>query len=122
LFAPWWSNKRFNAAFNESTLPQLRADVKEAHSLNPLALDPLYTLAEVDNNVRWINDAVKLEPLNPDTWYTLAAFELRNGNARAAYAAAAKSYHLDPYGPAGQPGNIGIQAACRLHIRTTGCP
>ncbi len=121
LFAPWWSNKRYNASLTASSIPEIRNDLKEAHSLNPLALDPLYDLAAVDNNVRWINAAVKLEPLNPDTWYTLALFEYGRRHLQAAYDAAAHSYHLDPYGPAGQPGNIGILAACRLGYRKTGC-
>jgi O-Antigen ligase len=121
LFAPWWSNRRLEASFNTTSYPAALADAKSAHSLNPLAIDPLYVLAALEHNVRWMNEAVKREPLNPDTWYSLAVFEWRAGNTRAAYDAAARSYHLDPYGPAGQPGNVGILAACKLHLRTAGC-
>ena len=44
------------------------------------------------------------------------------GDVRGTYAAASRSYELDKYGPAGQPGNIGLLAACRLHLRTANCP
>jgi hypothetical protein len=121
LFAPWWSNRRYNAALSASTPSAMLAMVKEAHSLNPLALEPLYLLAGLEGKVHWVNEAVRLEPTNPDTWYALAEFYGEQSEWRAAYAAASHSYQLDAFGPAGQPGNVGILAACRLHLRTAGC-
>jgi O-Antigen ligase len=125
LLAPWWSNRSLNSAYDALVarhFPAAYADAKQAHSLNPLAVEPLYVLAELDGTVRWMNEAIDREPRNPETWYELAVFRWHYGDVRGAYDAASRSYQLDKYGPAGQPGNVGVLAACRLHLRTTNCP
>ena len=125
LLAPWWANRSLNTAvdaFVKRHFSASYADAKQAHSLNPLAVEPLYLLAGIDGDPRWMKQAVDREPRNPETWYELAVFRWRYGDVRGAYDAANHSYHLDRYGPAGQPGNVGILAACRLHLRTANCP
>jgi hypothetical protein len=81
-------------------------------------------LAELDGNVRWMNEAVHREPRNPETWYELAVFRWHYGDVRGAYDAASRSYQLDRYGPAGQPGpqNVGNLARCRLYPSSANCP
>jgi O-antigen ligase len=115
LFGPWQSNRSVDAAYNEvfGNRAAALADAKEAHSLNPLALEPLYLLAGLENDVRFVRQATEREPRNPDTWYQLAAFEYARGRYCAAYDAASRSYHLDQFGPAGQPGNVGLLARRR---------
>src|SRR5919204_3935308 len=56
LFAPWWSNREVNAAYDElfKSPSAALADAKAAHALNPLALEPLYLLAGLENNVRFV--------------------------------------------------------------------
>jgi len=124
LFAPWWSNRSVDSVYNARTYDAALADAKEAHSLNPLALTPLYLLAGLEQDVRWVRKAVDREPRNPETWYELAVFEYKQGNVRAAYDAASRSYHLDRYGPAGQPGpgNVGNLARCKLFPTSSQCP
>ena len=124
LFAPWWSNREVNAAYDElfKSPSAALADAKAAHALNPLALPPLYLLAGLEQSGRYVRQAVEREPRNPDTWYQLAAFEYARGHYKAAYDAASRSYHLDRYGPAGQPGNVGIQACRKLHPGGAHCP
>jgi hypothetical protein len=127
LLAPWWSNRSLNFAYDAFVtrhFPAAYADAKEAHSLNPLAVEPLYVLAELDGNVRWMNEAVHREPRNPETWYELAVFRWHYGDVRGAYNAASRSYQLDRYGPAGQPGpqNVGNLARCRLYPSSANCP
>jgi hypothetical protein len=112
LFAPWWSMREVNAAYNDlfKSPAAALADAKAAHSLNPLALPPLYLLAGLEDDRRFVRQAVEREPRNPETWYQLAAFEFARGHYCAADDAASRSYHLDRYGPAGQPGNVGLRA------------
>src|ERR671937_3187375 len=115
LFAPWRSNRAVNAAYDEVFRDRAAAlaDAKEAHALNPLALEPLYLLAGLENNVRFVRQATERESRNPDTWYELAAFQFARGHYCAAYDAASRSYHLDQFGAAGQPGNVGLLARKR---------
>jgi O-Antigen ligase len=115
LFSPWQSNRSVNAAYDEifGDRAAALADAKEAHSLNPLALEPLYLLAGLENDVRFVRQATEREPRNPDTWYQLAAFEYARAHYCAADDAASRSYDLDQFGPAGQPGNVGLLARQR---------
>jgi O-antigen ligase len=115
LFAPWQSTRSVNAAYNEIFGDRGAAlgDAREAHALNPLALEPMYLLAGLENDIRFVQQATKREPRNPDTWYQLAAFEYARRHYCAAYDAASRSYRLDQFGPAGQPGNVGLQARQR---------
>jgi O-antigen ligase len=124
LFAPWWANKRLEAVNNATSFGDALSEAKEAHSLNPLALEPLYLLAGLEHNVRWMEEAVKREPRNPEPWYELAAYEWDDGHVRAAYDAASRSYQLDRFGPAGQPGpgNVGNLARCKLFPQSANCP
>jgi hypothetical protein len=127
LLAPWWSNRSYKAAVDAVLAhhyPAAYADAKQAHSLNPLAVEPLYLLAALDGNVRWMNAAIDREPRNPETWYELAVFRWKYGDVRGAYDAASHSYQLDRYGPAGQPGpeNVGNLARCRRFPKSANCP
>ncbi|HXY86245.1 MAG TPA: O-antigen ligase family protein [Gaiellaceae bacterium] len=104
LFSPWYSARRLDAALSaldRMDFAAAHADASSAHSLNPLALDPLYVLAATDNSMSYLIKATKREPTNPDPWFELATYEAERKNWRAAYVAANHSYTLDRFGPVG---------------------
>jgi O-antigen ligase len=106
LFAPWLSDARANSAVDRFAARDFGAaldDAKAAHSLNPLALEPLYLLAGLERSRRYDVEATKREPTNPNAWYELGLFDATTGDWAAAYASLDRSWHIDPYGPAGQP-------------------
>jgi hypothetical protein len=107
--APWLAQNRLGDA--EAALPNLPTAldlVRTAHRYDPLSTNVLMAWASfVDaggNEARARNlylDAVHREPLNPETWYELGAFEYQHGHWYAAYKALDRSWGLDRHGPAG---------------------
>jgi hypothetical protein len=75
-----------------------------AHQRNPLAVDPLFELSaieqgrgRIDAARRALEQAVDLEPANPETWRRLGAFRLKVGNdPKGALRAYQAAYFLDP--------------------------
>ena len=58
------------------------AQAKQAHDVDPLALDPLYAIATIQTAAgrnseagAALEEAVRLQPDNPDPWVRLAEFE-----------------------------------------------
>jgi tetratricopeptide (TPR) repeat protein len=110
LFAPWAADRRVGAAFDDLAEGNAAAAVDEAgeaHSLNPLSLEPLVVratalslLGRTDEARRDLMDAVELQPLNPDPWYELGLFELEQGRRVEAERYFRRSRELDPFGPA----------------------
>lgn len=85
---------------------QAQAKAREAHDENPLAVDPFFELAAVQEASgrpalarSALVDAARLQPANPEPWKRLATFELRQGRPRAALAAARAAEFLDPRSP-----------------------
>ena len=80
---------------------------KQAVSRDPVADEPLYQWAQVESRahhpayaVRILQQAVRLQPRNPDPWQQLAAFQLGTmNNPSAAYAALRAALQLDPRSP-----------------------
>jgi hypothetical protein len=102
LFAPWYSARRANAAVAEFEFNKASAlaDAKTAHSLNPLALPPLYLLGSLEGNRGFVVDATKREPTNPDTWYELAVYDNASKRWWPAWVEINHAYAIDPYSPA----------------------
>ena len=81
-----------------------RTQAQRAHEVDPLALDPLFTLATVetaaDRNVaarRALGEAVRLQPSNPASWLRLADFELNTlRRPELAMTAVRPALYLDP--------------------------
>ncbi|HZC28382.1 MAG TPA: O-antigen ligase family protein, partial [Gaiellaceae bacterium] len=123
LFVPWYANRRFNDgldAVSRANIVSAQAAFDDAHTLNPLAVEPIQFLAAVDENGR-PGDAEKLyllatkrEPLNPDTWYALGSFYMRRQRWRPAYRALNRSYSLNRFGPAGRKGGLLDLARCEV--------
>jgi len=84
---------------------QARSEARDAHDIDPLAIEPLIDLAAAEEAsgrpVRArvaLVDAVELQPSNPAAWKALASFELRASRPRAALRAAGAAVYLDPEG------------------------
>jgi hypothetical protein len=134
LFAPWYSDRRLQVAYNAvaSVPPDYVATVdaaRDAHNLNPLALEPIKLLAITLETVhddsgakKYYLLATKREPENPDTWYELGAFYSRLDEWRPAYVALNHSYTLNAYGPTGIEGGLLDQARCKVFPTSPQCP
>jgi O-antigen ligase len=102
LAAPWLADRQLATAATA-------ADVKRAHSTNPLSVDALLEYAafvDAQGNLEQAstlyNDAVRLEPENARTWYALGAFYFEHKFWRLAYDALNNSYTYDRFGNASQ--------------------
>ena len=99
------SNRSALAAIDAGDLERASDDANRARFLDPLSVDPLYTLAGVaarqrkgSEALRRYVQAVNLEPQNPDTWYSLGIYEFFAGNMCAAYTYLNHAYTLDSAG------------------------
>jgi tetratricopeptide (TPR) repeat protein len=132
LASPWLSDRRLNAALDAATSNNLIGAIdraQSAHSFNPLAVEPLSVEAALISSLdraralRLYRQARGLEPKNPDTWYQLGAFELRQlKQPRAAYRDLNHAYTLDRFlfGKGTAPGRDLDQARCEIDPAT--CP
>ncbi|MGH2943816.1 MAG: tetratricopeptide repeat protein, partial [Solirubrobacteraceae bacterium] len=81
-----------------------RAQARQARDINPLSLDPLYALSTIETAARRnsaarraLEEAVRLQPANPDPWVRLAEFELnRLHRPKVALTAIRPALYLDP--------------------------
>ena len=81
-----------------------RAQAVAARDHNPLAVDPLFKLAQIEEQEgrrqvqarAALQEAVRLQPANPEPWIKLASFELRAGRPKAAETASRRAVYLDP--------------------------
>jgi hypothetical protein len=127
LFAPWYSRDRVDAFFNafeRGDLSAAHAALDDARALNPLSIEPLLLLGTLEDSDEPFVDATKREPRNPEAWYELATHYGNDKRWGKAYAAATRSYFLDRYGPAGEPGtgNVLNVARCHVHPDSPQCP
>ncbi|MEA2220932.1 MAG: hypothetical protein QOJ35_3558, partial [Solirubrobacteraceae bacterium] len=92
------------AALERGDVAAARADAQTAHDLNPLAVDPLLKLAQIEARAGnrqpqargALQAAVRLQPANPEPWIQLATFELQEGHPQAAVTASRRAVYLDP--------------------------
>jgi hypothetical protein len=81
-----------------------RAQAQAARERNPLSVDPLFELATIESAagnkhaaLRALEQAVRLQPANPEPWLRLAQFDLNKlKRPRAALAAIRPAIYLDP--------------------------
>ena len=108
IAAPRIADRRVNAAYAqiENGSPQAAETAKSAHSLNPLAIEPLEAWASAEETSgrlvparKLYVRAIKLQPLNWETWYELALFDKQVlGDNRAARRELRRAHELDPHG------------------------
>jgi O-antigen ligase/polysaccharide polymerase Wzy-like membrane protein/tetratricopeptide repeat protein len=92
------------AALEKNDLAKAEADAIAARDRNPLSPDPLYVLSTVEaaggrnsKALDALEEAVHLQPSNPETWRRLADFELYSLNRPTAAARhLSASLYLDP--------------------------
>lgn len=120
LAAPALANRSVDAAYRHGDAGDLEAaaaSARRAQGLNPLSLEPLFARAAIAGLAgeeraaeAFYEQATRLQPENPDTWYELGLFrQLALDNQCSAYAALNAAYTLDPRGsrfPAGGPLDI----------------
>jgi tetratricopeptide (TPR) repeat protein len=115
LLSPWFSARRLDASltdFQRGRFGASLAAVREAHSYDPLALEPLLVWAGIEGAGGNISEAkrlylkaVRLQPKNAEAWYQFGVFELRvDCFPVRAYQYLNRSYTLDPFGPTSKPG------------------
>jgi hypothetical protein len=129
LAAPWLAANRVDDAYTALFARDLRsgaAAARDAASLNPLSVQPIWALAEAyaalpdeRGAVDQYRRATRLQPENPDTWVALGRYELCFGDVFDAYRALNQAYTLDPFGPAGIPGGPLDQARAAVEKRGT---
>jgi tetratricopeptide (TPR) repeat protein len=96
-----------SALLTENRIPDALLLAKQAVNRDPVSPQPLYQWAQVESRaghrafaVRILQQAVRLQPRNPDTWQQLASFQLNTmNNPSAAFAALRAALQLDPRSP-----------------------
>jgi hypothetical protein len=109
LLTPWFAQRSTDsaqAAIENGRPLQAYRDARDARSLNPLALDPLFVqaaaLEQLDDaqGARQIYiDAVRLQPLNWRPWYELGLFETGAQDWGRALPPLERAVQLDPLNP-----------------------
>ena len=98
------------AALADGRAPDAAVQARAAHERNPLALRPLFDLSSVedaagrrDQAQRALEEAVRLQPANPESWMQLATYQLNTLNQpTVAFQSARAALFLDPKSPAAQ--------------------
>jgi hypothetical protein len=106
LLTPWFAERSTDSArtaIAEGRPLRAYRDARDARSLDPLALDPLFVqaaaleqLGDIDGARRRYADAVRLQPLNWRTWYELGSFEVDQRAWDRAIPPLERSVQLDP--------------------------
>jgi hypothetical protein len=130
LVSPWFSERRLEASlvdYQRGNLGAALAAAHEAHSYNPLALEPLLVWATIEGSAgnipeakRLYDKAVRLKPKDAEAWYEYGVFELKvDCFALRAYQYLNRSYTLDPFGPTSRKGGA-LDDARRLVNKQAG--
>ena len=128
LAAPWLAASRVSDSFAVAAdnPRQAASDARDAASLNPLSVQPIWALALAYSSVgdraeagRQYERATRLQPENPQTWVVFGGYELCFGDVFVAYRALNQAYTLDPFGQAGIPGGLLDQARSAVEKKGT---
>ena len=113
LLAAWtaWQPLRSDAlaqgsldSLQAGDIDKARAQAQAARDHNPLALDPLLKLAQIEQQAgnrqlqarAALQQAVQLQPANPESWLALAHYEVQTGDPQAGLTASRRAVYLDP--------------------------
>ena len=109
LLAPWLADRRLDDAYEalfRGAYAEAAGDADDAHSLNPLDIEPLLVLGlaaeqsgRLDTAFGRYREAADLQPKNADAWLALGGFELeRLDEPRLALEHLLLARRLDPWG------------------------
>jgi hypothetical protein len=108
LLTPWFAQRATDSALGalDAGRPvQAVSDARDAHSLNPLALEPLLVEAGAAEELgqfaaarAFYVQAIDLQPLNWRGWFELGRFEVGLGNDSRAVGPLRRAVALDPHG------------------------
>ena len=103
---PWLAERSLRQVNRELDAGNVQAAIdaaERARSLDPLSIEPLHRLAGIEasrNHIRSAREAyaaaIRLQPENPDTWYSLGAYEHGRRFLCQAYVHLNEAYTLDP--------------------------
>jgi hypothetical protein len=106
LAAPALSTRAVDTAIRQSDAGNFAAaasSARRAQGLNPLSPEPLFARATIAGRARdnraaetFYEQATRLQPQNPATWYELGIFRYIAGDQCGAYFALNTAYTLDP--------------------------
>ena len=106
LATPWLAERSLRQVNSELDAGDVEAAIdaaERARSLDPLSIEPLHRLAGIEasrNHIRSAREAyaaaIRLQPENPDTWYSLGAYEHGRRFLCQAYFHLNEAYTLDP--------------------------
>jgi O-Antigen ligase len=130
LLSPWFSERRLEASLvdvQRGNVSAALAAAHEAHSYDPLALEPLLVWAGIEGSAgnipgakRLYDKAVRLKPHDAEAWYEYGVFELKvDCFPLRAYQYLNRSYTLDPFGPTSRKGGA-LDEARRLVNKEAG--
>ncbi|MDW5593627.1 tetratricopeptide repeat protein [Conexibacter stalactiti] len=99
-------NEDAQTELDAGRLPQALSTARDAHAIDPLSVEPLFTIADVlaaqgraPEAVRVAQEAVELQPANPDTWIRLSEQQLAQNDVAAALQSALAAAYLDRFSP-----------------------
>jgi hypothetical protein len=108
LLTPWFAERATRsaiAAIDDGRPVQAVRDARDARSLNPLSLDPLFTQAAAEVQLGDLQvagalyvRAVRLQPLNWWPWYRLGLFQFEQHQYEEAIPPLRRAIELDPQG------------------------
>jgi hypothetical protein len=107
LAAPYFAGRAVDRAYAAIGTSAAMEQAKRAHSLNPLAVEPLFAGASANDVLGFqvpalglLDEAVALQPENPEPWYRRADFEFSVIKTYGpAYRDVLRAYRLDRYDP-----------------------
>ena len=104
LAAPYVAQRKLEEALSSTSLPRAFELLDQAHSWNPVSVDPLLTKASLEGNklraLQLYQMAVDTQPDNPEPLIQLGLFELNTlKNGCSAYRDLNHAYTLDRFSP-----------------------
>lgn len=126
LAAPWLADRRIDAAYraiNRGDLALAAENARQARTLNPTSVEPLFALGFVqdalgqfDRAREYYARATEVQPENRETWFQLGSLEYEFERYEDAYLRFNRMYALDPHGP-----HVEWVEKARCKVNPTGC-
>jgi hypothetical protein len=109
LSAPWLADRRIDDAYraiNQGDLALAADKARQARTLNPTSVEPLFALGFIQDALgqffyarQYYARATEVQPENRETWFQLGSLEYEVKRYQDAYVRFNRMYALDPHGP-----------------------